>query len=245
MDNEWQPLAFFSKRLQDRETRYSTFGRELLAAYLGIRHFRHLLEGRSFTLFTDHKPLTYALNSKPDRHSPREIRQVDFISQFTSDIRHVSGKDNIPADAFSRVHIDSLHLHASVDFDAIARAQEDDEEIANLSDDDSISLQRVPIYHPQTRPFCVICQLALHVLKFHPLSVSQFSALFIISHIQGLELLRSCVLNVLYGKESTGMYAYGPRPASSARNVRCIVTPNLHWEHFQCQTRGLHMYIST
>ena len=86
VDNEWQPLAFFSKRLQDREMRYSTFGRELLAAYLGIRHFRHFLEGRSFTLFTDHKPLTYALNSKPDRHAPREIRQLDFISQFTTDI---------------------------------------------------------------------------------------------------------------------------------------------------------------
>ena len=58
VDDTWQPLAFFSKRLQPCETKYSTFGRELLAAYLSVKHFRHLLEGRTFTLFTDHKPLT-------------------------------------------------------------------------------------------------------------------------------------------------------------------------------------------
>ena len=182
VDNEWQPLAFFSKRLQDRETRYSTFGRELLAAYLGIRHFRHLLEGRSFTLFTDHKPLTYALNAKPDRYSPREIRQLDFISQFTSDIRHVSGKDNIPADAFSRVHIDNLHHSSSIDFDAIAHAQEDDEEIAGLSDDDSITLKRMPI---SSSDKTILCDVSTGTPRpYIPLSFrkSVFSALHNLSH---------------------------------------------------------------
>ena len=36
INDAWQPLAFFSKKLQPAETKYSTFGRELLAAYLGI-----------------------------------------------------------------------------------------------------------------------------------------------------------------------------------------------------------------
>jgi hypothetical protein len=48
VNNAWQPLGFYSKRLQPAETRYSTFGRELLAVYLAIRHFRHHLEGREF-----------------------------------------------------------------------------------------------------------------------------------------------------------------------------------------------------
>ena len=87
----WRPIAFFSRRLQPAEARYSTFGRELLAMYLAIRHFRYFLEGRDFWVFTDHKPLTFALNSSPDRHSPREARQLDFVSQFTSDIRHIKG----------------------------------------------------------------------------------------------------------------------------------------------------------
>ena len=68
VDGNWQPLSFFSKRLQPAEARYSTFGRELLAAYLAVKHFKHLLEGRVFSLYTDHKPLTFALGSKPDKH---------------------------------------------------------------------------------------------------------------------------------------------------------------------------------
>nr|CAX82942.1 Retrovirus-related Pol polyprotein [Schistosoma japonicum] len=35
----WQPLAFFSRRSNDTESRYSTFGRELLVMYCAVRHF--------------------------------------------------------------------------------------------------------------------------------------------------------------------------------------------------------------
>ena len=57
-----QPLAFFSCKLSPTEQRYCTFDRELLGAYAAIKHFRFLLEGRVFTLFTDHKPLTSSLH---------------------------------------------------------------------------------------------------------------------------------------------------------------------------------------
>ena len=60
VDGRWQPPAFFSKKLRKPELMYSTFGRELLALYLGIRHFWYLLEGRHFTAFTDHRPLVFA-----------------------------------------------------------------------------------------------------------------------------------------------------------------------------------------
>jgi hypothetical protein len=46
----WQPLGFFSCKLNIAETKYSTFDRELLAAAQAIRHFRHILEGRDFQL---------------------------------------------------------------------------------------------------------------------------------------------------------------------------------------------------
>ena len=57
IDNVWQPLSFFSKKLNPAETRYSAFDRELLAVYATIRHFRHNLEGRNFFVNTDHKLL--------------------------------------------------------------------------------------------------------------------------------------------------------------------------------------------
>jgi hypothetical protein len=46
----WQPLVFYSKRLTEAGTRYSTVDRELLAAFSAVRHFRFLLEGRQFRL---------------------------------------------------------------------------------------------------------------------------------------------------------------------------------------------------
>ena len=82
----WCPIAYFSKRLQPAETRYSAFDRELLAAYLAIKHFRHFVEGRAFHLLTDHKPLAFALTRQSERLSPRQSRHLDYISQFTSDI---------------------------------------------------------------------------------------------------------------------------------------------------------------
>ena len=47
---DWQPLAFFSKKLEPAQMRYSAFDRELFACVAGIRHFRYMLEGRPFTV---------------------------------------------------------------------------------------------------------------------------------------------------------------------------------------------------
>jgi RNase H-like domain found in reverse transcriptase len=52
-----EPLGFFFQKLSAAKTHYSAFNRELLAVYSGILHFRHMLEGRNFTIFTDHMPL--------------------------------------------------------------------------------------------------------------------------------------------------------------------------------------------
>ena len=60
--SDWKPVTFFSRKLRPDEQNYSAFDRELLAAYLAIRDFRYFLEGRSFTLFTYHKPLTFAIS---------------------------------------------------------------------------------------------------------------------------------------------------------------------------------------
>ncbi|BHF74938.1 hypothetical protein SprV_0501802900 [Sparganum proliferum] len=89
-----QPLAFFSRKSSPAETRYSTFGLELLTVFLTVKHFQHFLQGRDFTVFTDHKPLAFALKSTSDKLSRREIRHLDNISQFTSHIRRIDGSQN-------------------------------------------------------------------------------------------------------------------------------------------------------
>ena len=130
INSVWSPIAFFSRKLQPAETRYSTFDRELLAVYLAIRHFRHFVEGRSFFVVTDHKPLTFALTNPSKQHSPRQIRHLDFVSQFTTDIRFLQGSSNLAANALSRVEVDTLNTPldsiSSIDYTAMARAQQDD-----------------------------------------------------------------------------------------------------------------------
>ena len=100
--NVWRPLAFFSRQLRKPERNYATFDRELLGIFLAIRHFRYFLEGRNFTVFTDHKPIIAALKKSSDSVSGRQSRQLASITEATTDVRHVAGKDNVVADALSR-----------------------------------------------------------------------------------------------------------------------------------------------
>jgi cleavage and polyadenylation specificity factor subunit 1 len=97
-----QPLAFFSRKLNAAQSRYSTFDRELLACYEAVKHFRWSLEGRQFFILTDHKPLTFALAKAADTWSARQQRHLAAVSEYTSDIRHIAGLDNVVADVLSR-----------------------------------------------------------------------------------------------------------------------------------------------
>ncbi len=142
IEGTWCPISFFSRKLTPAETRYSAFDKELLAIYLAIQHFRHFLEGRPFQVLTDHKPLTFALNSRSDHHSPRQARQLDYISQFTPAIRHTRGLDNVVADTLSRIETHALLSGRSptVDFAAMAKSQASDPQVRSFQSSPSSSL---------------------------------------------------------------------------------------------------------
>ena len=144
VDGQWQPISYFAKKLQPAETRYSTFDRELLAIYLAIKHFRYFLEGRTLHVVTDHKPLTFAFNALTDQYTPRQCRHLDYISQVTTDLRHVRGVDNSVADALSRIEVNALLQDTPpvVDFLVMAKAQRTDPELQKLlSNPEQSSLQ--------------------------------------------------------------------------------------------------------
>ena len=71
-------------------------------ASLAVRHFRYMLEGRKFHIQTDHKPLIHALRRVLTPWSARQTRQLAYIAEYTSDICHVPGVDNVVADTLSR-----------------------------------------------------------------------------------------------------------------------------------------------
>ena len=126
-EGRWVPIAFFSRKLSSTEKKYSAFDRELLGAYSAVRHFRHFVEGTSFTLFTDHKPLIYAFASDADR-SPRQTRHLSFIAEFTTDVQHIKGKHNVVADALSRIHAVAL---PTIDYRLLASDQKASEEVTD------------------------------------------------------------------------------------------------------------------
>ncbi|GBM63562.1 hypothetical protein AVEN_3811-1 [Araneus ventricosus] len=72
----------------------------------------------------------FAFCQKTDKFSPRQSRQLEFLAQFSTNIRHVSGEANTVADAFSR--IDGIHLPVKIDFDAIAKEQKSDSSLESL-----------------------------------------------------------------------------------------------------------------
>ncbi|GFU28759.1 retrovirus-related Pol polyprotein from transposon 17.6 [Nephila pilipes] len=132
VDESWKPITFYSKKLNETQKAYSTNDRELLGIYLSVKHFKHLLEGNDFIIYTDHKPLTFAFQQKNDKASPRQQLQLQYTSEFPTSIRHILGKNNVVADALSR--IEAIN---EIDYDAIAKEQVKDEELKQLMQNNS------------------------------------------------------------------------------------------------------------
>ena len=97
----WHLLGFFYKKLDRAQVSCSAFDRELLAAFSAIRHFRFHVEGRQFQLWTDHRPLTYALSRCTDAWMPLQQPQLNYIAEYTADIRYVPRVENVVADTLS------------------------------------------------------------------------------------------------------------------------------------------------
>ena len=51
-------------------------------------------------------PRPYSLGHGGDKWSPRQQRHLAFVSEFTTNVRHVPGVDNVVADALSRVSLE-------------------------------------------------------------------------------------------------------------------------------------------
>lgn len=173
----WQPLAFFSRALNSAQLKYSTYDRELLAVYSAVKFFRHMIEGRQFTIYTDHKPLVFAFKQKPEKCSPRQFNHLDFISQFSTDIRHVAGTQNVVADMLSRVD----QISTSVDSTELATVQATDAELQRLlADSSSSGLVSVPF--PEAMIYCDVSRGTAR--PFVPVSLRRqvFEALHSLSH---------------------------------------------------------------
>ena len=154
VDNEWQPLTFFSKKLTKKQSLWPAYYRELLAVYDSIQHFRHILEVRNFTIFTDHKPLIYAFQQRRDKLPPVQSNHISFISQFTTDIQFIKGESNVVADTFSRVE---AIYNDTINYSCLAKSQKNYQELQNfIVNGSSFQLKEVLIPGTDVKIFCDI-----------------------------------------------------------------------------------------
>ena len=147
VDNNIQPLGFFSKVFSRIERKYSAFDRELTAIVKALKHFGYFLEGRKFTIYTDHKLIIDALLSEADRDNARQARQLAYVSEYTTDIQHLSGTSNIVANALSRGEINSIFQQSSyIDWATLAKAQLADQELLSfIEGNHSLKIKRVSV----------------------------------------------------------------------------------------------------
>ena len=70
---------------------------------LAVKKFRHMLDGREFTLKTDHKSLIPSLIQEKTSDSDRQQRQLAFLAEMTANFQYIAGPLNAVADAMSRL----------------------------------------------------------------------------------------------------------------------------------------------
>ena len=149
IDGSWKFLAFFSKKFNVAHRVYSAYDRELTAKHEAIKFFKHFLEARDFGIVTDKKALTYAFLQKAEKASPRQQRQLSFISQFTTRIEHLPGSQNVVGDPLSRVdaidlptyQVDSIRLPVDFDLLKLSKLQDEDPELKQLRESPDCSLK--------------------------------------------------------------------------------------------------------
>ncbi|WVZ62139.1 hypothetical protein U9M48_011919 [Paspalum notatum var. saurae] len=104
-----RPIAFLSKALGPSHSNYSIYEKEFLALIMAVDKWKQYLHFQEFVIRTDHKSLAYL--SEQNLHSPLQRKAMARLMGLNFKIVYKQGKDNVAADALSRVaHL--MHLQA-------------------------------------------------------------------------------------------------------------------------------------
>ena len=105
-DGTERPIAFASRTLTKTEQGYAQIDKEALAILWEVKKFHVYLFGQSFTLYTDHQPLTSIFH--PDKSIPvvtaaRLQRYALFLAGYEYKIEYKNTKVHSNADGLSRL----------------------------------------------------------------------------------------------------------------------------------------------
>lgn len=99
-------ISFMARALHAHEKNYPAYKKELLGIVYALNKFHYYLWGRPFTLFTDHRPLTYIHQQKELPAIISNWRETILNYDFVCSYR--PGLMNIIPDALSRAFPDEL-----------------------------------------------------------------------------------------------------------------------------------------
>lgn len=99
-DGKENPVAYFSKKLNEAQKKKKAIYLECLAIKEAVRYWQHWLIGKTFTVYSDHKPLG---NMNLKCRADEELGDLTYyLSQYDFKIKYAPGKQNLEADCLSR-----------------------------------------------------------------------------------------------------------------------------------------------
>lgn len=100
------PVAYASRSFTPGEQNKSTPEQELSAIHWALGYFKPYVYGLKFLVKTDHRPLIYLYTMKNPNSRPMRMR-LD-LEEYDFDIEHIPGRDNVGADALSRINFEDI-----------------------------------------------------------------------------------------------------------------------------------------
>ena len=163
-----KPVMYVLRALTETKKRYSNIERELLAIVFALERLNHYTLGRIITVQSDHQPLQSIWKKSIVSVSPRLQRLLLRLAHYDINIEFLCGKQNVIADALSRVcplqsnnskvedtNIDIIPVHHIMQSAPVSQTRLQELRLATQSDPTLCSLSKT-VYEgwPQSRKDC-------------------------------------------------------------------------------------------
>lgn len=110
---EGHPLSYISRQLKGKQLHLSIYEKELLAVIFLVQKWRHYLLPAHFVIKMDQRSLKYLLEQR--LNTPVQQQWLPKLLEFDYEIQYKQGKENLVADALSRMEgSEVLHMALSL-----------------------------------------------------------------------------------------------------------------------------------